>query len=69
MISRYLKVFRKKIFLIVVTIALIVISYFTKGKTSKTTSVLAGIALIYSGINYMIWIIKTPTKKEKDEAA
>lgn len=69
MTFRYLKIFKKKIFLIIITVALIIISYFTKGNTSKTTSVLAGIALIYSGINYMIWIIKTPTKKERDEGA
>jgi len=69
MLSRYLKVFKKKIFLIIITIALIITSYTTKGKTSKTASILAGIALIYSGLTYMYWIMKTPTKKEKDESA
>lgn len=68
MFSRYLKVFRKKIFLIIVTIALIVISSVTKGKTATITSTLAGVALIYAGITYIVWIIRTPTKKEKDEA-
>lgn len=65
--TRYLKVFKKKIFLIILTITLIIISYTTKGKTSTVTSILAGIALIYSGLTYVFWIIKTPTKKEKDE--
>lgn len=67
--TRYLKVFKKKILLIIVTIALIVISSVTKGKTATITSTLAGVALIYAGITYIVWIIKTPTKKEKDGAA
>lgn len=67
MSSRYLKVFRKKIFLIIITIALIIVSSVTKGKTAKITSTLAGIALIYAGFTYIVWIIKTPTKKETDE--
>lgn len=69
MSSRYLKVFKKKIFLIIVTIALVVISSVTKGKTATITSTLAGVVLIYSGFTYIVWIIRTPTKKEKDEAA
>lgn len=67
MIVRYLKVFKKKIFLIILIIALIIISSLTKGKTATTTSVLAGIAMIYGGISFIVWIIKTPVKKEKDE--
>ena len=69
MLSRYLKVFKKKIFLIIITIALIIVSSVTKGKTATITSTLAGIALIYAGLTYIVWRIKTPTKKEKDEAA
>ncbi|MEJ7685094.1 MAG: hypothetical protein WKG06_46065 [Segetibacter sp.] len=41
----------------------------TKGKTETITSTLAGIAMIYGGITFIIWIIRTPTKREKDEAA
>ncbi len=67
MTFRYLKVFKKKIFLIILIIALIIASSVTKGKTAKTTSVLAGIAMIYGGITFIIWIIRTPVKKEKDE--
>lgn len=67
--TRYLKVFKKNIFLIIVIIALIIVSSVTKGKTASVTSVLAGIAMIYGGITFIIWIIRTPTKKEKDEAA
>lgn len=67
--TRYLKVFKKNILLIIVIIALIIVSSVTKGKTASVTSVLAGIAMIYGGITFIIWIIRTPTKKEKDEAA
>ncbi len=65
--TRYLKIFKKKIFLIIVTITLIIVSSVTKGKTATVTATLAGVALIYAGITYIVWIIKTPTKKEKDE--
>lgn len=67
MTFRYLKVFKKNIVLIILIIALIIISSVTKGKTAATTSVLAGIAMIYGGITFIIWIIRTPVKKEKDE--
>lgn len=67
MFSRYLKVFRRNILLIIVIIALIIVSSVTKGKTASVTSVLAGIAMIYGGVVFIIWIIRTPTKKEKDE--
>ncbi len=69
MFSRYLKVFKKNILLIIVIITLIIVSSVTKGKTATVTSKLAGIAMIYGGITFIIWIIRTPTKKEKDEAA
>lgn len=69
MVFRYLKVFKKNIFVVILIITLIIISSKTKGKTATITSTLAGIAMIYAGITFIIWIIKTPTKKEKDEAA
>ncbi len=69
MFSRYLKVFKKDILLIIVIITLIVVSSVTKGKTATITSTLAGIAMIFGGITFIVWIIRTPTKKEKDEAA
>ena len=46
---------------------MIVVSTVTKGKTASITATLAGVALIYAGITYIVWIIRTPTKKEKDE--
>lgn len=67
MLFRYLKVLKKNIFLIIVIITLIIVSSVTKGKTATITSTLAGIAMIYGGFTFIMWIIRTPTKKEKDE--
>jgi amino acid permease len=64
---RYLKVYRKVILLIIVIIVLIVVSSVSKGKTATITSTLAVIAMIYGGITFIVWIIRTPTKKQKDE--
>ncbi len=69
MFSRYLKVYKRNILLIIVIITLVIVSSVTTGKTATITSTLAGIAMIYGGITFIIWIIRTPTKKEKDEAA
>jgi uncharacterized membrane protein HdeD (DUF308 family) len=69
MILRYLKVFRRQILLVVLIIALIVISSVTKGKTATTTATLAGVAMIYGAVTFIIYIIKTPTKKDKDDGA
>ena len=69
MVVRYLKVYKKSILLALIIIALIVISSLTKGKTASMTSTLAGVVMIYGGITFILWIIRTPTKKEKDEAA
>ena len=65
MVLRYLKVFKKNIFLIIVIITLIIVSSVTKGKTATITSTLAGIAMIYGGITFIMWIIRTPTKKDE----
>jgi amino acid permease len=67
MVPRYFKVFRKNLLLIIIIVVLIVVSSVTKGKTAKTTSILAGITMIYLGIRFIIWIIRTPVKREKDE--
>jgi small-conductance mechanosensitive channel len=66
MLLRYFKVFRKTILIVVVIIALIVISTVTTGKTAKITAVIAGIGMIYAGISFVFWLIKTPVKKNKD---
>ncbi|GEO11313.1 hypothetical protein [Segetibacter aerophilus] len=65
---RYLKVFKRKILLLILVIALIVVSSVTKGKTSVVLSTITGIILIVTAIYYIVWIMRTPTKKESDEA-
>ena len=64
---RYLKVFKKKIFLFFLAVGLIVVSSVTKGKTAIISSTITGILLIITAIYYIIWIMRTPTKKEKDD--
>ena len=66
MFKRYLSVFKNHLFLLVIIIALIIISSLTKGKIAVVTSTIAGIAMIYAGISFVIWLIKTPAKKDKD---
>ena len=65
---RYLKVFKRKILLLILIVGLIVLSSVTKGKTAVVLSTITGVLLIVIAIYYIIWIIKTPTKKESDEA-
>ena len=60
---------KRNLLLIIIIIVLIVVSSVTKDKkTAKITSISAGITMIYLGIKFIIWIIKSPVKKEKDEA-
>jgi hypothetical protein len=49
-------------------VALIVVSSITKGKTAVVLSTITGVILIVTAIYYIIWIMRTPTKKESDEA-
>jgi len=65
---RYLKLFKRKILLLILIVGLIVLSSVTKGKTAVVLSTITGVLLIVIAIYYIIWIIKTPTKKESDEA-
>jgi Ca2+/Na+ antiporter len=64
---RYFKVFKRKILALILVAGLITVSSITKGKTSVVLSTITGIILIIIGVYYIIWIIKTPVKKEKDE--
>lgn len=64
---RYLKVFKRKILLLILIIVLTIISSVTKGKVSVVVSTITGIFLIVVAIYYIIWIIKTPTSKENDQ--
>lgn len=65
---RYLKVFRRKILVLILIIALIIVSSVTKGKTAVVFSTITGLLLIVTALYYIIWILKTPVKKESDEA-
>ena len=67
MLARYLKVYRRTLALVIIIVALVVVSSLTAGNVSKITSTLAGIGMIYGGISFIIWIVKTPVKKSKDE--
>ncbi len=69
MLLRYLKIIKKRVFFIIVIITLIIVSSVTKGKTATVTATLAGILMIYAAFSYIMWIIKTPVKREKDDGA
>lgn len=64
---RYLKVYRKQIILLILIVVLVYISSVVKGNIAKTTSVAAGILMIYAAITFVLWIIKTPVKKDNDQ--
>ncbi len=66
MLKRYLPIFKNHLFLLAVIIALVIISSRTKGKTAVVTSTIAGIVMIYAAITFIVWLIKTPAKKDKD---
>ncbi len=65
---RYLKVFKRKILFLILIVGLIIVSSVTKGKTAVVLSTVTGILLIVIAVYYIVWIIRTPTKKESDEA-
>jgi Ca2+/Na+ antiporter len=67
MLLRYLKILKKRVFFVIVVIALIIVSSVTKGKTATITAYLAGILMIVAAFSYIMWIIKTPVKKDKDD--
>ena len=66
---KYISVYKKHIFLVILMIVLIVLSSLSTGKSAVTLSVLAGIVMIIEGIYFFIWIIKTPAKKSRDEVS
>jgi amino acid permease len=66
MVKRYWSVYKINILLIIVIVALIIISSVTRGKTAKATSIAAGVVMLYLAFKFIVWIVKTPAKKEKD---
>jgi beta-lactamase regulating signal transducer with metallopeptidase domain len=69
MLRRYLSVFKKHLIWLIVIVALIIVSSLTRGRIANITAIATGIVMIYAGISFVIWIVKTPAKKDKDEAA
>ncbi len=67
MLLRYVKVLKKRLVFVIVIIALIIVSSVTKGKTATVTATIAGILMIFAAFSYIMWIIRTPVKKDKDE--
>lgn len=65
---RYLKVYKKQLIVLFVIIALVCLStYLHSKKASSITAVAAGIVMIGVAIFFLIWIIKTPTKKDNNQ--
>jgi len=69
MTHRLLPVFKKHIIVIILLIGLVITSSVTTGKLSTVTSVMAGLLMIGVGISLTYWIIRTPSKKRKEEVA
>jgi hypothetical protein len=69
MLSKYLTVFKKHFVILFLLLALIVVSSVTKGNLSVVTAYAAGALMIYAAISFTLWIIKTPSKKTKEEVA
>ncbi len=64
---RYLKVYKRQLLVLVIIVALAYISSVSKNKSlAKTTAVAAGVVMIYAAISFVVWIIKTPTKKDNN---
>ncbi len=65
---RYLRVYRKQLLVLIIILVLAYISSVSKNKSiAKTTAVAAGIVMIYAGISFVVWIIKTPTKRDNNQ--
>lgn len=67
MLKRYLWVFKNHIFLLIVIITLVIISTKSTGKTAIIINTIAGVVMIYAAFRFILWIIRTPSKKDKDE--
>ena len=67
-IMRYLKVYRKQLFVLIIIVVLVYISSVSRNKMAgNVTAVAAGIVMIYAAISFVIWIIKTPTKNDNNQ--
>ncbi len=66
---KYFPVLKRHFVIAILLLALIVISSVTKGNISVITAYAAGALMIYAGISFTLWILKTPAKKSKEEVA
>jgi hypothetical protein len=66
MLKRYLWIFKNHLFLLLVIIALVIVATKTTGRTAIVTSTIAGIVMIYAAFRFILWIIRTPARKDKD---
>ena len=66
MLRRYLFLFRSHLIILGILVALVIISSVTRGTTASTTSIIAGVLMIYAAITFIAWIIRTPSSKNKD---
>jgi uncharacterized membrane protein YobD (UPF0266 family) len=67
MLRRYLFVFKSHLIILGVLVILVIISSVTRGTTAATTSILAGIVMIYAAITFIAYIIRTPSKKDTQD--
>ena len=65
---RYLRVYKKQLLVLIIILVLAYISSVSKNKSiAKTTAVATGIIMIVAAISFVVWIIKTPTKKDNNQ--
>ena len=67
MILRYLRVYSKQLIFLAVIIALVIISSRDRGIIGKVTTYAAGGLMIIAGVLFIIWIIRTPVKKDNNQ--
>lgn len=64
---RYLKIYKWKIILSIAVVALTYYSAIHKGNYSKIAAYIVGVSLIYLASTFVIWIIRTPIKKDNNK--
>jgi hypothetical protein len=66
---RYLNIYKRHTVLFAILLVLIIISSIASGSVATFSSIAAGLLMIILGVGAALWILKTPTKKPKEEAA
>lgn len=68
MIRRYVWVFKRHIFYLLLLTALVIASTQTTGKTAVTLTIIAGAVMIFVVIRIVMWLLKTDTKEDKSKS-